>query len=107
MTTSTNYPSNIDIFKTLVFRGKKSAKEYLKNRFGTCEMMWDEEYFTYYGNGLYAVYIEKVEYDFPEPIEEDDDDEKCLRQRENMADYIHSGAGLQAYYEDQEAGYVE
>ena len=107
-----SYPAAIDSLKTLVFNGKKALKEYVKNEFGIKSFDW-EEYTAYYGNGLYAIYIDKFRFDY-EIIDENgnlivkpSEDPKWLRERDNMLDYIHSGAGLKAYYEDQEAGYVE
>lgn len=35
------------------------------------------------------------------------DDERDLRRMETMAAYIHSGAGLDNYYSDLEAGYID
>jgi len=44
-------------------------------------------------------------------VEEDEDDswddERGLRQMEEMAAYIHSGAGLDNYFADRDAGFVE
>lgn len=35
-----------------------------------------------------------------------DEEDRSLAQMEEMAAYIHSGAGLAAYYEDRDAGYA-
>ena len=35
-----------------------------------------------------------------------DEENYAERRMEEMAAYVHSGAGLNAYYEDQEAGYT-
>ena len=107
-----SYPAAIDTLKTLVFRGKKALKEYVKNEFDIKLFDW-EEYTAYYGNGLYALYIDKFRFDYEIINEKGDlivkspEDPSWLRERDNMLDYIHSGAGLKAYYEDQEAGYVK
>ncbi len=100
---------------TKFFRNGKTFSAYCRMRYGQSQKIWDEPTL-WEKSGRFAIAFDQDAADAKFPAKEarprrerDDeyDDERYLRQQENMAAYIHSGAGLRAYYEDQEAGYVE
>ena len=100
------------------FRNGNTFSAYCRMRYGQSKLIWADT--TLWAKaGLFAIEFDEAAADAkfaprpakktaPRDEEEDyDDGEKSLRQMENMAAYIHSGAGLSSYYADQEAGYVE
>lgn len=116
------------------FRCYESMKRYINYRYGRetadkivdvpkgwCKNCWGEDrpYGSYYWfttrRGTVGFKIEEADKNYQLRAEdrqtEDNvpvhDDMHAWRQMENMAAYIHGGAGLENYYEDRDAGYVE
>ena len=99
------------------FRNGNTFSAYCRMRYGQSKLIWADT--TLWAKaGRFAIEFDEAAADAkfapclakqaaPKDEEEDYDDEKSLRQMENMAAYMHSGAGLRSYYEDQAAGYVE
>ena len=100
---------------TKFFRNGKTFSAYCRMRYGQSAKIWDDTSL-WERSGKWAIAFDQEAADAnfapkAAKAEEADggdyDDEKGLRQMENMAAYIHSGCGLENYYRDQEAGYVE
>ena len=113
------------------FRCYESMQRYINYRYGRQTVAklldvparyWESPYSgTVYAYGCkYYFQTRKGTYGFKQDLADKDfgvraenrpvaefDDEHYLRQQENMAAYIHSGAGLDNYYRDRDAGYVE
>ena len=101
------------------FRNGNTFSAYCRMRYGQSKLIWADT--TLWAKaGRFAIEFDEAAADAkftPRPAkaaarprdreEWYDDEEKSLRQMENMAAYIHSGCGLSNYYADQEAGYVE
>ena len=113
------------------FNSTDSMQRYLNYRYGyeaTSKIMTEPRYVreTCFGNlraygymyffrtknGKYGFEQSKADANFQlrevsESRRSDNDDERELRRMETMAAYIHSGAGLDNYYSDLEAGYID
>ena len=94
-----------------LFNSRKEMTAFIKERYGkgvATQVYQDETLYAYWGGGQYCLYVSEVDNIFLDNEEEDMLPQWQLDEirRENMMDYIHSGAGLQAYYDDQSAGYV-
>jgi len=98
--------------------GRETADRIVDVPKGWCKNMWGEDrpYGSYYWfntrRGTVGFRIAEADKNYPPRAMDSDpvpvhDDEHYLRQQENMAAYIHSGAGLDNYYSDRDAGYVE
>jgi len=103
------------------FRNGKTFSAYCRYRYGygAVRQIWDDE-LVWQRSGKYAIAFDEEAADKrygnrqnglnplkPAHREEAFDEENYAeRQMEEMAAYIHSGAGLQAYYEDKDAGYT-
>ena len=103
------------------FRNGKTFSSYCRYRYGyaAVRQIWDEG-LVWRRSGRYAIAFDQEAADSrygnrqnglnhlkPAHCEEAFDDENYAeRQMEEMAAYIHSGAGLAAYYEDRDAGYA-
>lgn len=104
---------------TKFFRNGKTFSAYCRMRYGQSKKIWDDPTLWQKEEGGYHIAFDQEAADAKfahkeladrrraDDDEEDRDDEKGLRQMENMAAYIHSGCGPENYYADQEAGYVE
>ena len=104
---------------TKFFRNGKTFSAYCRMRYGQSKKIWaDTELWCKQGqwNILFDQDAADAKFAHKEitsraaqPVDDDEDydDERGLRQMEAMAAYIHSGCGLDAYYEDQAAGYVD
>ena len=98
------------------FKNGTTFSAYCRFRYGQSRMIWDNTSL-WEKRGRFAIAFDQDAADRlftvrPEKTsaQEDYDEyesERYLRQQENMAAYIHSGAGLDNYYADQAAGYVE
>jgi len=95
------------------FKNGTTFSAYCRFRYGQSKMVWDNTSL-WEKRGRFAIAFDQDAADrlfsvrpAKTTAQEDYDDEKFLRQMENMAAYIHSGCGLSNYYADQEAGYVE
>lgn len=99
---------------TKFFRNGKTFSAFCRMRYGQSQQVWeDTTLWQHIGRFSIALDLEAADAKFgaremPSRRDRDDehDDERYLRQQEDMAAYIHSGAGLQAYYEDRDAGYL-
>lgn len=131
LTASTTRTTTATAAAVKFFRCYDSMKRYLNYRYGRetadrivdapagwCKNMWGEDrpYGSFYWfrtrRGTVGFKIAEADKNYALRAEDSDttpvyDDEHYLRQQENMAAYIHSGAGLDNYYRDREAGYVE
>ena len=103
------------------FRNGKTFSAYCRYRYGygAVRQIWDEE-LVWQRSGKYAIAFDQEAADKrygnrqnglnplkPAHREEAFDEENYAeRKMEEMAAYIHSSAGLKAYYEDQDAGYT-
>ena len=112
------------------FRCYESMQRYINYRYGRQTVAklldvpahyWESPYsgITYTYGCKYYFETRKGTYGFKQDLADRDfgvraenrpveyDGERYLRQQENMAAYIHSGAGLDNYCKDRDAGYVE
>ena len=101
------------------FRNGKTFSAYCRMRYGASKMIWDSPEL-WQKSGVYAIAFDEEAADAkfgcrqnginplkPRHREAAFDYENYAERRmEDMMDYIHSGAGLNAYYEDQQAGYA-
>ena len=104
---------------TKFFRNGKTFSAYCRMRYGASKMIWDSTDL-WQKSGQYAIAFDEAAADErfgcrqnginplkPRHREAAFDEENYAERRmEEMAAYVHSGAGLNAYYEDQEAGYT-
>lgn len=102
------------------FKNGKTFSAYCRFRYGSSKKIWVDE--TLWENaGRYAIAFNQTKADEKFVVKNEngsnplkpahreaafDDENYEERRREDMMDYIHSGAGLDAYYRDQEAGYA-
>jgi hypothetical protein len=101
------------------FRNGKTFSAYCRMRYGASKMIWDSPEL-WQKSGVYAIAFDEEAADKkfgcrqnglnplkPRHREAAFDAENYAERRmEDMMDYIHSGAGLNAYYEDHQAGYA-
>ena len=101
------------------FRNGKTFSAYCRMRYGASKMIWDSPEL-WQKSGVYAIAFDEEAADKKfgcrqnginplKPLHREaafDAENYAERRMEDMMDYIHSGAGLNAYYEDQQAGYA-
>lgn len=100
------------------FRNGKTFSAFCRYRYGNSQQVWNDETL-WQKSGKYAIAFDIEAADAKFAVRQHDnhlkpahceaawDDENYAERRmEDMAAYIHSGAGLQAYYEDRDAGYA-
>lgn len=103
---------------TKFFRNGKTFSAFCRYRYSNSKQVWDDQTL-WEKSGRYAIAfdIEAADAKFevcqhdnhlkPAHCEAAFDEENYAERRmEDMAAYIHSGAGLAAYYEDRDAGYA-
>lgn len=104
---------------TKFFRNGKTFSAYCRMRYGQSKAIW-EDTTLWEKTGIYSIGFDEATADEKfgnrqnglnnlKPAHREaafDEENYAERKMEEMAAYIHSGAGLQAYYEDQEAGYT-
>lgn len=104
---------------TKFFRNGKTFSAFCRFRYGNSKEVWaDESLWEHTGKYAIGLDLEAADKKLgnrqnglnhlkPAHCEAAFDEENYAERRmEEMAAYIHSGAGLSAYYEDQEAGYT-
>lgn len=102
------------------FKNGKTFSSYCRFRYGSSKKVWDDQTL-WQQVGKYAISLNQTLADEKFGVKNDgssnplkpryreaawDEENYEERRREDMMDYIHSGAGLDAYYADQEAGYA-
>ena len=105
---------------TKFFRNGKTFSAFCRYRYGNSQQVWSDETL-WEKSGKYAIAFDIEAADAKFGVKEHsesnqlkpshceaawDDENYAERRMEAMMDYIHSGAGLQAYYEDRDAGYT-
>jgi len=100
---------------TKFFRNGKTFSAFCRMRYGQSAAIWADETL-WQKSGRFAIAFDEeaadakfAHRDHLKPLHREaafDEENYQERKMEEMAAYIHSGAGLQAYYEDQEAGYT-
>jgi hypothetical protein len=103
---------------TKFFRNGKTFSAYCRMRYGQSAEIWKTDLWMRSGKWAIAFDEEAADKKFgcrqnginhlkPRHCEAAWDEENYAERRmEDMAAYIHSGAGLDAYYEDRDAGYA-
>lgn len=100
------------------FKNGKTFSSYCRFRYGSSKKVWDDPE-CWSSAGRYAIALNQTVADKKFGVKNDgsrsnplkpahreaawDEENYEERRREDMMDYIHSGAGLKAYYDDQEA----
>lgn len=102
------------------FRNGKSFSAFCRMRYGQSAAIWADKTL-WEKSGRYAIKFDleaadkkfvprpMPEYSHLKPAHREaawDEENYAERRMEDMAAYIHSGAGLDAYYEDRDAGYA-
>lgn len=104
---------------TKFFRNGKTFSAYCRMRYGQSKEIWADTTL-WEKSGIYAIAFDQEAADAKFGCRENglnplkprhreaafDEENYEERKREDMMDYMMSGAGLKAYYEDQEAGYA-
>lgn len=104
---------------TKFFRNGKTFSAFCRYRYGNSQQIWSDETL-WQKSGRYAIAfdIEAADEKFGnrqnginplKPAHREaawDEENYAERRMEEMAAYVHSGAGLSAYYEDLDAGYT-
>lgn len=103
---------------TKFFRNGKTFSAYCRMRYGQSKEIWADETL-WQKTGVYSIGFDQEAADKKFPARETaprqykpahlpaiDEDQLAERQMEEMAAYIHSGAGLENYYSDRDAGYA-
>lgn len=104
---------------TKFFRNGKTFSAYCRMRYGASKMIWDDPEL-WEKTGKFAIAFDQDSADKKFGDRQNginhlkpahlpaawDDENYAERRMEDMAAYIHSGAGLNAYYEDRDAGYA-
>ena len=105
---------------TKFFRNGKTFSAYCRMRYGQSKLIWDDTSL-WEKTGIYSIGFDEEAADQkftqkavksetrnykPAHLPEIDLDSLPERQMEEMAAYIHSGAGLDNYYADRDAGYA-
>lgn len=103
---------------TKFFRNGKTFSAFCRYRYGASKMIWESTEL-WQKSGVYAIAFDIEAADEKFTVREHDNHLKPLhceaaydeenyaeRRMEAMMDYIHSGAGINAYYEDRDAGYT-
>jgi len=113
-TNTTTTTATTDRF-TKFFRNGKTFSAYCRMRYGQSADIWADTSL-WEKRGRFAIAFDQDTADdlFPpkshlKPLHREaafDEENYEERRREDMMDYIHSGAGLDAYYEDRDAGYA-
>lgn len=109
-----NLPANFTKF----FRNGKTFSAFCRMRYGQSKLVWEDTTLWAHA-GQFAIGLDLAAADAKfgtkaaaeakpawGPGNEEWESERGLRAQEEMAAYIHSGAGLRAYYEDRDAGYA-
>lgn len=103
------------------FKNGKTFSSYCRFRYGSSKKIWDDNSL-WQNAGRYAIAFNQTRADEKFGVKNDgssynplkpahreaawDEENYAERRMEDMMDYIHSGAGLDAYYRDQEDGYA-
>jgi len=105
---------------TKFFRNGKTFSAYCRMRYGQSKDIWADSAL-WEKQGIYSIAFDQEAADAkfpprdmenrprkykPAHLPEIDEDQLQEVRMEEMMSYIHSGAGLEAYYEDRDAGYA-
>lgn len=104
---------------TKFFRNGKTFSAYCRMRYGASKMIWDDASL-WEKTGIYSIGFDQDAADKKFGCRENglnplkprhlpaawDEENMAERRMEDMAAYIHSGAGLDNYYSDRDSGYA-
>jgi len=99
---------------TKFFRNGKTFSAYCRMRYGQSQDIWADSTL-WEKRGRFAIAFDEAAADElfpprnmykPAHLPAIPEEDRGLAQMEEMAAYIHSGAGLDNYYEDRDAGYA-